>query len=116
MKAERIEKPWGCEELIADEPTYGCKILTVKKGHRLSLQKHKLRDETWYVLKGNAHVNVYAIPLVLRPGNMIQIPRGIWHRLGAVETDVKIIEATNGYVDDDIERKEDDYGRKGKSD
>ena len=116
MTTEHIEKPWGSETLIADEPTYGCKLLSVTHGHRLSLQRHQLRDETWYVLKGKAYVTIETTKLVLRPGRIVQVPRNVWHRLGAVESDVQIIEVTSGYVEGDIERKEDDYGRKGKAD
>ena len=66
-KAQVIIKPWGHETIIADSPAYGCKLLLVKKGHRLSLQKHQQRDETWYVLKGKAHVVLGEIKLTLRP-------------------------------------------------
>ena len=116
MIAEHIDKPWGKETILADEPAYGSKILTVKRGNRLSLQRHHKRDETWYVLKGSAIVTIGTIKMTLRPGGLVQVPRNVWHRLGAGKTDVQIIEITSGYVDGDIERKEDDYGRKGQTD
>ena len=116
MISEQIEKPWGSEVIIADKPGNGCKLLTVKQGHRLSLQRHQQRDEMWYVLSGNAIVTIGTVKMVLRPGSMVSILRNVWHRLGAGKTDVQIIEVTNGYVEGDIERKEDDYGRTGQTD
>ena len=116
MTSEQIIKPWGKEVLIADEPAYGCKILSVNKGQRLSLQRHQQRDETWYVLKGNAIVTIGTIKMVLRTGNIVLVPHNVWHRLGTGKTDVQVIEVTNGYVEGDIERKEDDYGRTGQTD
>ena len=113
-KAQVIIKPWGHETIIADSPAYGCKLLLVKKGHRLSLQRHKLRDETWYILRGNMAIFTSSTPghrRYLYTGDVITIPRGVWHRIAAEQGDVKLIEVTNGYVEGDIERKEDDYGR-----
>ena len=116
MTPERIEKPWGSEVIIANKPENGCKLLTVKQGHRLSLQRHQQRDAMWYVLSGNAHVTLNSFKMVMRPGSMVSVPRNTWHRLGTGKSDVQIIEVTNGYVAGDIERKEDDYGRKGQTD
>jgi mannose-6-phosphate isomerase len=57
--AETVPKPWGREVWYANESHYAGKILEVKKGHSLSLQKHELKTETMYVLSGRIwfHLN-----------------------------------------------------------
>jgi len=111
MEPEVVEKPWGREIIIADESTYGAKILVVMAGERLSLQRHHLRDETWYVLKGTPRVTNGEKTVVLRAGDLVQIPRCQWHRLEGYKGEAWVLEITNGYVDGDIERKDDKYGR-----
>lgn len=111
MEPEVIQKPWGREIIIADEPAYGAKILVIKAGEQLSLQRHQQRDETWYVLKGTPRVTNGKDVVVLRPNDLIQIPRGQWHRLEGYKCEARVLEIANGYVDGDIERKEDKYGR-----
>ena len=48
----KTEKPWGYELLYALTPQYAGKVLFVKKGSRLSLQYHKEKDESQYLLSG----------------------------------------------------------------
>jgi mannose-6-phosphate isomerase-like protein (cupin superfamily) len=48
------------------------------------------------------------------PGDFVLIPRGIWHRLlSDCESAVRVLEVAYGAYDqeNDIERKQDDYGR-----
>jgi mannose-6-phosphate isomerase len=47
-----IEKPWGHEEIWAQTAGYAGKILFIKKGHRLSRQYHKVKEETIMVQEG----------------------------------------------------------------
>jgi len=48
----KVEKPWGYEEIWAETDKYLGKILTILPWHRLSLQYHKVKEETVYVLEG----------------------------------------------------------------
>src|SRR6478736_1509052 len=48
----RVEKPWGHELIWARTDRYVGKILHIEPGHVLSLQYHKKKDETIYVLTG----------------------------------------------------------------
>jgi mannose-6-phosphate isomerase-like protein (cupin superfamily) len=48
----RIEKPWGYEIWYAWTERYVGKILHVRRGHRLSLQYHRQKDEASYLLRG----------------------------------------------------------------
>ena len=48
----RVEKPWGYELIWAETKDYVGKILHIKKGHQLSLQYHKVKEETMYLSSG----------------------------------------------------------------
>ena len=47
-----VEKPWGHEEIWACTSRYAGKILVIKRGHRLSRQYHRVKEETVMVLEG----------------------------------------------------------------
>ena len=48
----KVDKPWGYEIWYAWTDRYVGKILHVKRGGRLSLQYHRQKDESSYVLRG----------------------------------------------------------------
>src|SRR5262249_33434718 len=52
LEPRRVEKPWGYEIWWAHTESYAGKLLYVKRGHRLSLQYHVLKDESCYLLSG----------------------------------------------------------------
>ena len=47
-----VNKPWGHENIWALTEKYVGKILHIKKGSRLSLQFHQVKEETIMVLEG----------------------------------------------------------------
>ena len=111
-------RPWGSFTVLKDEPTYKLKQLRVTPGNRLSLQRHQKREEHWLVVAGHPQVTLDDRVLTLAPGDYIHIPLQAWHRITNPKDageDVEIIELQLGsyFGEDDIERSEDDYGRKG---
>ena len=56
MKNKIIVKPWGSEELIEYNKKYMVKKLIMKEGHQCSLQFHKKKIETIYVLEGRLKI------------------------------------------------------------
>ena len=54
MMPRRVDKPWGYELIFAETDKYVGKILYIYKGHELSLQYHKIKDETIYLYRGVA--------------------------------------------------------------
>jgi mannose-6-phosphate isomerase len=58
----RVDKPWGHELIWALTDRYCGKILLMKGGNRLSLQRHVRKDESILVLSG--HLRLY----LERPG------------------------------------------------
>jgi mannose-6-phosphate isomerase len=116
--SRRVPKPWGEEEIFAETDRYVGKILTVLAGHSLSLQYHRVKDETMRVLDGRCEMTLGQLGVpderetrVLGPGDTVHIAPGLVHRLLAL-TDVRIVEVSTADLDD-VVRLEDRYGRAG---
>ena len=58
MKKKIILKPWGSEEILSHNNRYVLKKLTMKKGKRCSLQYHRKKHETVYVISGKLKVTI----------------------------------------------------------
>ena len=99
---------------IASDELWQVKLIKVKPGHSLSLQKHKYRSEHWVVVKGIAKVRIEDNTFTLKENESTFISLGLKHQLSnpGVE-DLSIIEVQCGtYLgEDDIVRYEDKYGR-----
>jgi mannose-1-phosphate guanylyltransferase / mannose-6-phosphate isomerase len=111
---EKVERPWGHYEILKEGEGFKVKSIVVEPGQRLSLQRHKHREENWIVVQGIARVTVNNNVVDYKPGEHVKIPKGSIHRLENPEKgQVEIIEVQNGdYLgEDDIERLEDDYDR-----
>lgn len=106
---EKIEKPWGYELLFAKTKNYVGKVLVVRKGEELSLQYHKLKEETMYLAKGKLKIKVGDKDQILESGQMIHIPPGTHHWMKALE-DSEIFEVSTPHLED-IVRLKDRYGR-----
>jgi len=106
---ERTEKPWGHEELLI-RGTYALKRLYVRAGQRLSLQFHEHKVETLVVASGEAEILLDGVLGHYRPGDVLHVPAGAVHRIGAGASDVELIEASTPELED-VVRVEDDYGR-----
>lgn len=108
-----MEKPWGHEIWWAQTNRYVGKILFVKEGHALSLQYHEKKSESMYCLSGSAELILNDQAVRLDPGQAVDIPTGMRHRLRAL-TDVTVCEVSTPEVED-VVRLEDLYGREGTS-
>lgn len=110
-----IEKPWGRYTVLNEGKGFKVKLIEVFPRKKLSLQKHKFRSEHWVVVEGTAGIAHLKKEFLLNPGQSEYIPKGETHRLENV-TDklLKIVEVQCGeyLAEDDIERLDDDYGRK----
>lgn len=114
FRGQRVEKPWGYELIWAHTDRYVGKILHIERGEALSLQYHRAKDETLYVLSGTLELEVGDTEdalkvLQLQPGQSIHLPPGRRHRLTARET-CDVLEASTTELDD-VVRLADRYGR-----
>lgn len=111
-----VAKPWGHELIWAKTDRYVGKILHVKAGEALSLQYHRVKDETIMVLSGRLRFEHYAegeAPRAceLGPREPFHIEPGLRHRMIAIE-DTDVLEVSTTELDD-VVRLEDRYGRTG---
>jgi quercetin dioxygenase-like cupin family protein/predicted DNA-binding transcriptional regulator AlpA len=113
-KVRRVEKPWGFELWWAVTELYAGKILHVEQGRRLSVQYHREKDESCYVLSGR--VLLIKGPSLGRLGAWDVPQGGVWrntpgevHSIEAVE-ESDILEVSTAHLDD-VVRLEDSYGR-----
>jgi len=113
----RVEKPWGHEIIYAHTERYAGKILFIRAGERLSLQFHRRKEETIYILSGGLDFVVEErgelVTRVLSPGDAFHIPPGVRHRMIA-RVDTEVAEASSPELDD-VVRLEDVYGRAGEA-
>jgi mannose-6-phosphate isomerase-like protein (cupin superfamily) len=106
------QRPWGSFTVLDRSDRVWVKRIEVDPLKRLSLQRHQQRKEIWLCVSGHgmAHVDGHNIQLIA--GSTVMIERNQWHRLIAGEDGITIIELAHGIPDEnDIERRQDDYGR-----
>ena len=117
FQPERVDEPWGHELIWARTDDYAGKLLFVRAGESLSLQFHKEKDESWYVLDGRAELELGEVGQavtkteVVSAGAAFRFRAGTVHRLRAVE-DTTILEVSTSQLED-VVRLEDSYGREG---
>jgi quercetin dioxygenase-like cupin family protein len=107
-------KPWGHEIIFAVTKDYVGKILVIKAGHQLSLQFHKVKEETIYVHSGEMKFLIengqgVMEEHILRAGQSFHVLPNRKHRMIAVQ-DVEVFEVSTPHLDD-VVRLEDSYGR-----
>jgi len=104
------QRKWGSAIIIENNELYCGKILKIKKGYRMSLQYHKLKDETLYVLTGKILVEYQrgemAFVGTLCPGEKVRIKSGEIHRVTGL-TDADIMEISTHSEDSDSYHIED---------
>jgi quercetin dioxygenase-like cupin family protein len=109
----KISKPWGQELVWAETARYVGKVLHIRRGERLSLQYHQVKDESILMSKGLMDLEVEeGGAMVVRrmgPGDTYHIIPGQRHRMIAVE-DTEVIEVSTPELDD-VVRLDDAYGR-----
>ena len=108
------ERPWGGYTILEEfEPPVCVKVLIINPKSRLSLQTHKKREETWYILDAGIVVTVEDKTWLTEPGEKVYVNAGEKHRIENISDRVaRIVELMYGeYQEEDITRIEDDYGR-----
>ena len=110
----KTEKPWGHELLWAWGRYYAAKILHIEAGQRLSLQYHRVKEETLLLLSGRLWVELEGSDGRMetreaRAGQPFHIPPGCKHRLAALET-CDVLEVSTPELED-LVRLQDDFGR-----
>jgi len=110
-----VERPWGRYTVLEKGNRYKIKRIVLNPKAKLSLQIHRHRSEHWVVVSGTARVTRGEEVFDVHPNESTFIPVSMKHRLENPEIiPLQIIEVQNGdYVEeDDIERFDDEFGRK----
>ena len=107
------ERPWGRFEQLALNEQVTVKIITVEPGHRLSLQTHTTRDESWKILEQGLVVEIGGKEWAPEVDEQVWIPQGVTHRIANRRSPAaRFVEVAYGHFDEcDIVRLEDDYSR-----
>ena len=110
----KVYRPWGHYLSVVEANRWQVKLIMIKPGEKLSLQKHHHRSEHWIVVSGTASVEVDNKVEILSENQSVYIPLGSKHRLSNPgKIYLTLIEVQSGsYIgEDDIVRFEDIYGR-----
>jgi len=112
MYTESI-RPWGKFQQYTENETTTVKIITVEPGQKLSVQRHKKRDELWIALDEGLVTHLNGEQRVFHPGTEFYIPKNSTHSIENEFTKpARFLEIAFGHFDEnDIERLEDKYGR-----
>jgi len=112
---QTVYRPWGSYTVLAIQPRYQIKKITVKPRGKLSLQMHHHRHEHWVVVQGTAEVTNGDREILLHEDESTYIPAGNVHRLanpGVIPLELIEVQIGSYLGEDDIVRYEDIYGRK----
>jgi mannose-6-phosphate isomerase len=113
FKTITVKKPWGHELIFALAPKkYAGKMLVIEKGERLSLQYHRRKHESVFVLKGKLTMRLGRKTHVAGPGSAFTVAPGTVHRFESRHGRVTLLEVSTTELDD-VVRLSDDYGRTG---
>lgn len=112
---QRVSRPWGYYEILAEGSAFKVKRLMVKPGAKLSLQMHQHRAEHWVVVAGEAEVINDTQTIRLTVNQSTYIPQHTLHRLSNPGTEpLYVVEVQSGHYlgEDDIQRFDDMYARR----
>jgi mannose-6-phosphate isomerase len=112
---DRIDKPWGWEEILELNDHYCIKHMFINSGHRLSKQYHERKTESLMLVHGEAELSCtidgHDQVATMELSHLFPIPPGMIHRLKATGAQGALILEVSTLEVDDIVRLEDDYGR-----
>ncbi|WP_330214211.1 mannose-1-phosphate guanylyltransferase/mannose-6-phosphate isomerase [Pseudomonas sp. AM8] len=109
-----VYRPWGVYDAIDSGLRYQVKRITVKPGHKLSVQMHHHRAEHWIVVSGTAKVTNGEKTYLVTENQSTYIPIGGIHALenpGVIPLELIEVQSGSYLGEDDIVRFSDDYGR-----
>lgn len=100
-----VPKVWGYEKWLENNDKYCSKFFFLKQGHQCSLHYHKIKDETFIILKGNIRLELGDQVLYMREGNFCRITPGTLHRFRGLE-DSEFLEVSSHHDEADSYRLE----------
>ena len=89
------EKSWGTYQVIDVQDESLTILAILKEGNLMKYHSHEYRDEVWTVIAGNGEVTLDDKVFTVKPGDVIEIKKGMKHRIKAL-TELKLIEVQLG--------------------
>jgi len=111
-----VPKGWGEERWIHNDELYCGKLLVLNKGKNCSLHYHKLKTETFYIVKGHLQMELTDLdgankqpPEVrevfeMKEGDAILVHPGLVHRFTGISDVTHIMEFSTQHFDEDSHR------------
>jgi len=109
-QGERHEKAWGYELWIINNELYCGKLLVFKAHKQFSMHYHLLKDEAWYISKGEFEykfIDTETAELrskIVKEGDCIHLMPGQPHQMLALEDGATIFEVSTQHFDSDSYR------------
>jgi len=97
------KKVWGHEKWLFNTPNYCSKILYLNKDYRCSMHHHKIKDETFYILKGLVLMEKNGDSIKMKVGDSIHISPNDEHRFTGL-LDSEILEVSTEHYESDSYR------------
>ena len=106
----KIPKGWGEEIIICNHELYCGKLLCFKQGAKFSMHYHMIKEESWYVSKGEFEyrwidtekATVKSTRIV--EGDVVDLERGQPHQLIALTEGATIFEVSTKHFEEDSYR------------
>ena len=105
-----VPKGWGYEKWIVNTEEYCGKLLHIVKGKKCSWHYHKLKDETFYLQRGQLLVRYSddddfqnSKTLIMMEGVKFHVYRGLRHQMFALQ-DSDLFEFSTQHFDSDSNR------------
>ena len=109
-KGEIHKKAWGHELWIINNELYCGKLLVFKAMKKFSMHYHMLKDEAWYISKGEFEYSWYDTETaelrsqIVREGDCIHLMPGQPHQMLALQEGSCIFEVSTQHFDSDSYR------------
>ncbi|TCV79979.1 cupin domain-containing protein [Sulfurirhabdus autotrophica] len=111
---EVIDKPWGFEHRVYADLLLDVWRLSVTTGQSTSMHCHPRKETVLICLQGDIRVNFIRSSHLLKQGDFISIPKGVFHSTDSIgESTAELIEVETPRNKFDLVRTKDKYGRQG---
>ena len=95
-----VEKAWGEEEWLVNTDKYCGKRMLIRKNYYCSYHKHKIKEETFYVLNGKLEIIKGKVYYVVKSGETFHVKPEEYHSFRALE-DTTFFEFSTHHSDED---------------
>jgi len=97
-------KVWGGERWMVNREEYCGKLLFVRKNYKVSYHCHKIKHETFVILKGMVYMHLGDEEFIMEEGDAVEVPQNVYHSFTGI-TDATILEISTQHFEDDSYRK-----------